>query len=133
MFRRKKPTDAEVELQRLKEAYGLFRKDVDEFVAAATEDREEKAREIETLTRERDHYVGLLAEIRGSLSEVAAYEGMDVNQALVLYISEVVRDNAELEARIDAALFRIMPIDIDERTENEKEIARLLAGGERIS
>jgi hypothetical protein len=58
------------------------------------------------LTRERvEHAQGVLAAVRGSLSEVAVYEGLPIGEeSMLLYLNELVRDHEELERRIDKAM-----------------------------
>lgn len=48
---------------------------------------------------------GLVAAIRGSMAEVAVYEGLPIgNDTLLLYVNDLVRDHEELERRIDLAI-----------------------------
>lgn len=75
----------------------------------------------------------ILTQIRAGLSEVAVYEGLPIgNESLVLYLSELVRDHSELEARIDAALMRCALPDRLKPELDLVEVARLLKGGTRI-
>ena len=89
----------------------------------------------DALLEERDHYKALaerlgtvLAEIRGSLDQVAVYEGMD-GSPVALLVAELVRDHEELEARIDAALMRIAS---GPSYALGNEVAAILRGGPRV-
>ena len=114
-----------------KDRYESLSRDSREYSIAVEEDRIEKDAEIEALRSDLDRSNATLTQIKAVLSDVPAFEGMDVSESLVLYLSELSRDHAELESRIDAAIFILR--GIPERTAAEMEIGRLLQGGERFS
>lgn len=82
-----------------------------------------------------------MAEIRGSLAQVAVYEGIVDSGPVAMLVSEVVRDHEELEARIDAAMSHMRYLTSTALAEGQRpvtalevieEVSRLLAGGTRV-
>ena len=64
--------------------------------------------QVDALAHRLDEADALLTAIQASLAEVPAYEGMGIGRAsLLLYINDLVRDQGELERRIDLALLHL--------------------------
>lgn len=72
-----------------------------------------------------------IAEIKGSLSQVAVYEGLEGSPTALL-VSELVRDHEELEKRIDAAVL-LCAANTEEPLDGYGQIAEVLRGGKRIA
>lgn len=107
-------------------------------MAKAEEDAQEASERARQAQERADRLGRELAEIKGSLSQVAVYEGMDGSPTALL-VSELARDHEELEARIDSVL-HYLSIQQAASLRGERldgalmgaEIARLLRGGNRV-
>ena len=86
--------------------------------------------ELQTVTQRANRLGKELVEIKGSLNEVAVYEGLVDSSPTAMLVAELVRDHAELEARVDAVLHYLNTDDFD--GEAVAEVRRLLKGGKRI-
>lgn len=112
-----------------------------EFVSivAASRSETQEARERALMAQEQADRLGLdMAQIRGSMYEVAVYEGLVDTSPVAMMVSELVRDHEELEARIDAAMLVVRDLNgqvdknLKEAVDGIVEIGRLLQGGTRI-
>ncbi len=88
-------------------------------------------------SRHRDQMAAELAQIKVALDEVAVYQGLVGVSPVALLVSELVRDHEELESRIDSVISLLKGAKeaanvTDEPTPLIDEVARLLAGGERV-
>lgn len=85
-----------------------------------------------TIEADRDRLAKVIAEVRGSLSEVAVYDGILEGSPTAWAVAELVRDHAELEARIEATLSEIAHYEGKGEWELLERPYMLLRGGPRV-
>lgn len=90
----------------------------------AIQERDDAYEAVAALDAELHETQGFIAAVQGALSEVGVYEGMDVRQSTLQYVTELVRDHEELERRIDLAM-----LELRGEAVSIEEIAQILRGG----
>lgn len=115
------PHDLQERLDRLREQYADCMQALGQANARA-----------DAAEADRDRLARVIAEVRGSLSEVAVFDGILEFSPTALAVAELVRDHGELEARIEAALSDMAHYEGKGEWELLEGPYRLLRGAPRV-